>query len=138
MNVLLIEDDELVRASVFEMLTDAGLSVVPASSVAEALALLDGADAPAVLVADMHLGAGMDGYRLAAAARRRWPSIRTVLISGDDEIAERVCGPIDSFLAKPFRGVDLLQAISGESLEASSASTAGCSRGFRSRENPVS
>jgi hypothetical protein len=52
----------------------------------------------------------MDGVRLAAAARGRWPGIRTILISGDAEIAERV-GPLDRFLPKPFREVDLLRAI---------------------------
>jgi CheY-like chemotaxis protein len=64
-----------------------------------------------VIVADVHLGAGMDGFGLAAVARCRWPGIRTVLISGKAEMVERVSGPPHRFLPKPFRGADLLQAI---------------------------
>jgi len=64
-----------------------------------------------VLVADVHLGTGMDGFGLAAVARCRWPKIRTVLISGDAEMAERVSAPPHRFLPKPFWGADLLQSI---------------------------
>ena len=111
MDVLLVEDDELVRRCLIDMLSEAGLRVAAAASATEALALPVGTDAPIVLVADVHLGARVDGFGLVAAARRRWPSIRTVMISGDDDIAERVRGPADRFLSKPFREADLLQAI---------------------------
>jgi CheY-like chemotaxis protein len=110
MDVLLVENDELVRRSLIEALSELGLRVAAAASAKEALALARGTDAPIVLVTDAHLGAGMDGLGLAAAARCRWPGIRTVLISGDAEMAERV-GPLDRFLPKPFREADLLRAI---------------------------
>jgi CheY-like chemotaxis protein len=111
MNVLLVENDDAVRTCLIEMLGEVGLHVAAASTATEALALSNETDAPAVLVADVHLGAGMDGFGLAAVARCRWPGIRTVLISGDAEMAERVSGPPHRFLPKPFRGADLLQAI---------------------------
>ena len=113
MNVLLVENDEPVRTCLIEMLREVGLHVAAASTATDALALCNAADAPAVLVADVHLGAGMDGFGLAAVARCRWPGIRTVLISGDADMAEHIGEPPHTFLPKPFRGADLLQAISG-------------------------
>ncbi len=111
MDVLLVEDDEFVRDCLSDMLREAGLCVTAASTPTEALAMPDATGTPTVLVADVHLGARVDGFGLAIAARRRWPGIRAVLMSGDDEITERVCASGDKFLPKPFRGADLLQAI---------------------------
>jgi CheY-like chemotaxis protein len=110
-SVLLVEDDPSIRMSVCETLTEAGLDVIAASSAAEALAFPEAMEAPAVLITDAQLGPGMDGLALAAVARCRWPQIRTILISGDDESPLHTFGSIDKFLAKPFREVDLLQAI---------------------------
>ncbi len=61
---------------------------------------------------DVHLGAGIDGFALAAAARHRWPGIHAVLISGDARIADRILAPAESFLPKPFRVDDLIEAVS--------------------------
>lgn len=111
MNVLLVEDDVLIRSCLAEVLADAGMRVAEASSAGEALRLAD-ADPPGVLVTDLNLGAGMGGRELASAAHRRWPSLRVVLISGG-EVEEAKLPPNDRFLAKPFRGSDLVQAVRG-------------------------
>jgi CheY-like chemotaxis protein len=113
MSVLLVEDDALVRECLSEMLGEMGLRVAALPNASEALALPDGAEAPSVLVTDVRLGAGLDGFALAAAARDRWPGIHAVLISGDARSAEHALAPTESFLAKPFRMDDLVQAIRG-------------------------
>src|SRR5690349_18327804 len=94
-----------------DVLSEVGLHVVAVSTATEALMLLYAENTPAVLVADVHLSAGPDGFELASAARCGWPGIRTVLISGDSEVAQSARGAIDRVLLKPFRGDDLLQAI---------------------------
>src|SRR5690242_14184185 len=111
MDVLLVEDDVSVRSCLIDVLSEAGLRVVAASTAAEALGLPETMQPPAVLVTDVRLGAGMDGVGLAVLARHRWPGIRIVVMSGGHEIADGICGPIDRFLPKPFREIDLLQAI---------------------------
>jgi CheY-like chemotaxis protein len=127
MDVLLVEDDDLVRLYLAEGLGEAGLRVAAAADAERALALLDADRAlPVVLVTDLALGRGMTGIELIAAARRRWPRIRAVLISGAD-VAELRLGPDDRFLPKPFR-LDALvrvveelaagQAVSGRALDA--------------------
>jgi DNA-binding NtrC family response regulator len=111
MDVLLVEDDLGIRASVMALLSDAGMCVTAASNASEALDQPDLAP-PKVLVTDVNLGTGIDGLELAAAAHRRWPWIRVVLISGSD-LAVDSLRPSDRFLAKPFRGADLVQAVLG-------------------------
>lgn len=101
-DVLLVEDDELVRMCLAEGLGDAGWRVAEASSGGQALALAELDGGSAVLVTDLYLGCGMDGTELVALARRRWPRLRAVLISGAD-VAGTSLGPGDRFLRKPFR-----------------------------------
>ncbi len=110
MNVLLVEDDELVRSCVEDLLIDAGLSVTAVSSATEALGL-DGVEDLSVLLADVRLGPGMNGFRLAAEARQRWPGIHCVLMSGDPAVEQDDADGPGLFLAKPFRVDELLRAV---------------------------
>jgi CheY-like chemotaxis protein len=119
MNVLLVEDDESIRSCLADLLVDAGLRVTSVANAREAFAVQLLED-PSVLLADVRLGPGMNGFVLVAAARQRWPGIRCVLMSGDPAAAQKgaggqegVGGP-DLFLSKPFRAAQLLQALCGE------------------------
>lgn len=83
-DVLLVEDEPLVRAAVAESLRDADLDLAKAASAEEALAAAaDGSGGPpSVVVADLHLGPGMDGLALGAEALRRWPGVGVVHATG--------------------------------------------------------
>lgn len=112
MRVLVVEDNELVRAVLVEVLCEAGMHVTDTADPREALALAPAMGAPALLVADVNLGCDMDGFGLAAAARRRWPGISIVLISGRPGNLHRYAlHASDRFLPKPFSGSDLLRTI---------------------------
>jgi len=69
-DVLLVEDDELIRDILGEALNEAGLDTVRSSNAEQALELMGG-DAPRVMVTDINLGAGMDGLELGRTARAR-------------------------------------------------------------------
>lgn len=99
--VLLVEDDELVRECLRELLDDVGGQFIVAADAAEALELIAADGVPDVLVTDLQLGAGMNGLALIANARLQWPGVRAVLISGTDT-AEPLLDPGDRFLRKPF------------------------------------
>ncbi|HJS86066.1 MAG TPA: response regulator [Acetobacteraceae bacterium] len=113
MNVLLVEDDDSVRSSLADLLVDAGLRVTPVASACEALGIAENTQ-PAVLLADVRLGPGMNGLALVAEARRRWPGIRCVLMTGDPVAAQTCEAGADLFLTKPFRTAALLAALGGE------------------------
>jgi DNA-binding response OmpR family regulator len=108
-DVLLVEDDELIRDILGEALNEAGLDTVRSPTAEQALELM-GAEAPRVMVTDINLGAGMDGLALGRAARLRFPGLPIVYISG--RYAE-VSGlrQDERFLPKPFPASALLRTI---------------------------
>jgi CheY-like chemotaxis protein len=117
-DVLVVEDEPLVREAVAAVLRGAGFGVAEAASAEEALALAGsaghggGGAAPAVVVADLRLGAGMDGLALGAEARRRWPGVGVVYATGHpDGFDGRLLGPRERYVLKPFAPAALLSAV---------------------------
>jgi signal transduction histidine kinase/CheY-like chemotaxis protein len=106
--VLLVDDEQLVRASTADMLTDLGYRVVEAQTAEDALRKLDEELHVDILITD-HLMPGMTGAELARAVAQRRPDLRVLLISGYAE-AEGV-GLEFVRLTKPFRQAELAKAL---------------------------
>jgi PAS domain S-box-containing protein len=105
---LLIDDEDIVRASTADMLAEIGYAVIETSSAEEALELLDGGLVPDVVITD-HLMPGMTGADLARVLRERRHGIPVLIISGyaeDDGIA-----PDLPRLTKPFRQGELATSL---------------------------
>jgi hypothetical protein len=112
--ILLVEDEDDVRAIVRRQLETLGHTVMVADAGTEALLLLQGPAVPDVLVADIVLGTGMNGIDLAAAARRVRANLPVIFISGYTAIAEaqqRIREMGAPLLSKPFTTPQLEQAI---------------------------
>ena len=109
-SVLLVEDDELLRECLCEMLNDVGLQVTEAADAVEALERMNIDGVPGVLVTGMMLGSGMSGRALITAARLRWPELHAVLMSGKDA-AKLTIHSGSRFLGKPFNMDALIQAV---------------------------
>ena len=107
---LLVDDEELVRMSTADMLTDLGYHVIEANSAEQALQLLDEGAAPDLLITD-HLMPGMSGARLALEVRARMPGLPILIVSGYAE-AEEIAPDLPR-LTKPFRNADLAQSLAG-------------------------
>ena len=105
-----MENDALVRECLGLDLREAGFQVIEVVDGGEALSQMDGSLTPVVLVTDLRLGSGLNGLRLIAEARRRWPRLRAVLISGA-ELEPLNLADTDRFLLKPFSGTDLVCAV---------------------------
>lgn len=106
--VLLVDDEELVRASTADMLRDLGYTVLEASSAKEALKLLEDGLRPDVLVTD-HLMPGMTGPELARDVQLRQPHARILIISGYAELGAAEADL--TRLTKPFRQADLARKL---------------------------
>ncbi len=110
MDILLVEDDDLVRDCLEVALVEAGLLTTGRGSAEAALDLLSAHAPPGVVVTDINLGAGMDGLAFVRAAREVCPGVPAVFISGRyGEL--RGMTPRDRFLPKPFSTPALLRAI---------------------------
>jgi len=111
MKIMLVEDDELVRATLVDSLEDAGLHVAEFSDPEKALSP-ETADPPDVVITDVDLGSRLNGFDVAAAVHDRWPSVHVLLISGlpADHTGQRL-DPRDRFLQKPLSSRRLLRTI---------------------------
>jgi two-component system cell cycle sensor histidine kinase/response regulator CckA len=115
--VLVVEDEDALRAGIRRLLQSEGYSVLEAQNGAAALQLLDGESASgiALVLTDLRMPV-MDGRQLAAALARRRPSLPIVVMSGfTAQLMDlRLVSPNLAFLAKPFRNDDLLAAVKGQ------------------------
>jgi len=105
---LLVDDEELVRMSTADMLSDLGYEVVEAPSAEEALRLVRGGLRPELLITD-HLMPGMNGTDLARIVQLEVPGLHVLLVSGyadSDGVA-----PDLARLAKPFRNDELAASL---------------------------
>jgi signal transduction histidine kinase/CheY-like chemotaxis protein len=106
---LLVDDEDLVRMSTADMLTDLGYKVVEARSAEEAMENVRHGLRPDLLVTD-HLMPGMTGAELTRQLRRQIPRLPALIVSGYAE-AETVAPELHR-LAKPFRASELAESLS--------------------------
>jgi CheY-like chemotaxis protein len=113
LRILSVDDEPMMTKAVVRMLKPAGHVVTVAASGEEALEKLIEQTFD-VVVSDMGMGAGMNGLELADAVKRRWPDVRFLLATGwgaaIDPGEARAKG-VEAVLSKPYRPVDLLQAL---------------------------
>jgi DNA-binding NtrC family response regulator len=113
MNVLLVDDEAMMRKMVKIALQKNGFQVFDAATGADALALAQ-AHRIDVLVTDVVMDDDMDGWSLASSLVERYPRLPVVFMSGypTDLANKRQEYARCTFLAKPFQPGDLMQAIS--------------------------
>jgi CheY-like chemotaxis protein len=110
--ILLVEDDALVRSFAVKLLQQSGYRVRQAESAKDALEKCGG-DAIDLLVSDVVMP-GMNGIELADELGRERPEMKVLFLSGyaDHETLEnRVLQSDSTFLAKPFAVGEFLQTV---------------------------
>ena len=103
--VLVVEDDPLVRRFVCEVLLKCGYRVLEASAAEEAMALANGHRPPIDLVVTDLVMPGMNGRDLAIRIRAEHPQMAVLFMSGYADqivVTEELLGPRTGFLQKPF------------------------------------
>jgi CheY-like chemotaxis protein len=105
---LVVDDEEVVRASTADMLEELGYEVREADSSETALALVAEGMTPDLLVTD-HLMPGMTGVDLALTLRKRLPDLPVLVVSGYAGVDGISLGL--ARLAKPFRSAELAAAL---------------------------
>lgn len=111
--VLLVEDESLIRLTMADAMSDAGLDVIEAESGDAAAALIHGLDGIDLLVTDMQMPGALDGVAVARHARQRHPHIAVIYMTGRPEALDRI-GPLgahDAVLSKPFGVTEVLATV---------------------------
>jgi two-component sensor histidine kinase/CheY-like chemotaxis protein len=116
-NVLVVEDEMVLRMRAVDIVEDAGFTSVEAANADQAIAILESRSDIDLLFTDIQMPGSMDGLKLAHAVHDRWPAIKIILVSGQvkPSDAER---PADSrFFGKPLgieQMINELQTMVGE------------------------
>ena len=102
--ILVVEDDNSIRNTVVNMLTELGYRAIGATNGTEALALIDQNPDLDLLFTDMVLPAGLSGADIAVQARNRVPHIKILFTTGYSENhtdTSITVGGTDQILRKP-------------------------------------
>jgi signal transduction histidine kinase/CheY-like chemotaxis protein len=112
--ILVVEDEDQVRAFSVDMLTELGYRVAQAANGAAALRVLDADPSISLLFTDVGLPGGMNGQQLAEEALLRRPNLKVLFVSGYSReaiINRGRAGASMALIGKPFTYPVLAQKI---------------------------
>ena len=109
--ILVVEDEPLQRMDLVDLVEAAGYEALEAWDAESAVAILEERLDVCVVFTDVDMPGSMDGLKLAAAVRRRWPPIEIIVTTAGR--APDLCAlPARSlFLPKPIRAKDAIAAM---------------------------
>ncbi|MHB8217871.1 MAG: response regulator [Candidatus Sulfotelmatobacter sp.] len=111
--VLLVDDDDAVRAMMSATLEHKGFEVVAAASVTEALKLITVEHFDA-LITDLHMPNAGDGFTVVTAMRHAQPEALTLLVSGYPDVQSAMAAILleaDEIIVKPFEAGKLTELL---------------------------
>ena len=115
-SVLLVDDNDAVRATTAAYLRECGLPVIEAPDAVHALQALESAQVEAV-VTDITMPGELDGIGLAEIIRQRWPALPVLLVSGYSERAAEAQARGFVVLDKPYSLPDMEQRLRTQAMK---------------------
>ena len=110
--VLIVDDEPLIRETVSELLSSAGLSTLEATNGPEALEMLGkSGHTVAVLLTDIRMPGGMSGIELASITQRTWPWIKVIVMSGFYDSGPDALPRNARFLPKPWQPQEVINNV---------------------------
>lgn len=110
MKIVVVDDEELMRNLVVQILTRSGFTPHPFADAARAWKFLQYHE-PDILISDLHMGE-MGGIELLKLVKKEVPTVKCLMMSADLNKRRRVLDlGADAFLGKPFLCSDLVKII---------------------------
>jgi CheY-like chemotaxis protein len=109
--VLVVEDEPLLRMAGADMIETAGFEVVEAANATEAVRILEARPDIRIVFSDIDMPMGLDGMKLAALIRDRWPPIEIILVSGHGNPGKVDLPDRTLFFPKPYKESEIIAAI---------------------------
>ncbi|TWF56839.1 response regulator transcription factor [Neorhizobium alkalisoli] len=100
--VLVVEDEPLLLMMALDLVEDAGFEPVEARNADEALEILQTRKDIRIVFTDIDMPGTMNGMRLAAMVRDRWPPIEIIIVSGHVKGGDVTLPPRSVFYSKPY------------------------------------
>ena len=101
-NVLVVEDEMVLRMRAVDIVEDAGFTAIEAISADEALEILEKRSDISLLFSDIQMPGSMDGLKLAYAVHARWPAIKIILVSGQIKLSDADMPANSLYFGKPL------------------------------------
>lgn len=109
--VLVVEDEAFIRMDAVDMLSAAGFHVVEAANADDAIKILEHNSDIKIIFTDIDMPGSMNGLKLAAAVRDRWPPIKIIATSGHFNVQAGDLPPDAMFISKPYQPAQVTNAI---------------------------
>jgi CheY-like chemotaxis protein len=109
--VLVVEDEPVLRMMAVDLVEEAGFKAIEAGKADHAVRILEARSDVRIVFTDIDIPGSMDGMKLAAAVRNRWPPIEIILTSGYyDEKKGKL--PVRSvFFCKPYNTSEVIETL---------------------------
>src|SRR3954462_1967710 len=112
-NVLVVEDEMVLRMRAVDIVEDAGFIPLEAVNADDAIAVLESRSDIELLFTDIQMPGSMNGLKLAHAVHERWPSIKIILVSGQVTPSEETRPPDSRFFGKPLEVQQMITELQG-------------------------
>lgn len=110
-NVLVVEDSPLLLLMAIGVVEDAGFHAISATTADEAVAMLESRPDIRLVFTDVDMPGSMDGMKLAAAVRDRWPPIEIIVVSGYRQVEDGDLPSRARFFSKPYDAGEVTAAM---------------------------
>jgi DNA-binding NtrC family response regulator len=109
--ILTVEDEVLTSEYLEFVLQQAGYEVIATASAEEAIAVLEHRDDVYLVITDIELPGLMNGIKLAAAVKERWPPINIIVVTGYSAPGSDKMPAGSLFVAKPYNAQKMIAAV---------------------------
>ena len=93
------------------LVESAGYDAIEASNADEAIALLEARQDSRIVFTDIDMPGSMDGLKLAACVRKRWPPIELIVTSGHFDLDDADLPARGRFFPKPYSDEEIVDTL---------------------------
>jgi CheY-like chemotaxis protein len=109
--VLIVEDNVLIRMDLVDRAERDGFTVFEAGTADQAIAILEAQKSIRLVFTDIEMPGSMDGLKLVAYVRNRWPPIKLMVTSGKVLRSEADLPEGGLFFPKPYNPAQISAAM---------------------------
>ena len=109
--ILVVDDEPLLRLLAVDMIENAGFEALEADGSNEAIRILEARLDIRIVFTDIDMPNGVDGLKLAALIRDRWPPIAIIITSGKTAPLARDIPEGGLFFPKPYLAEEVTAAM---------------------------
>jgi DNA-binding NtrC family response regulator len=109
--ILIVEHDKYLKLLTADIMEDAGFVALQASDADEAIAILESRRDIALLLTSVTMPGSMDGLALAQTVCKRWPTVKTIIASGQIELMGSDLTAGSRFFLEPYHAQTMISEI---------------------------